>query len=290
MSKQDHQYDNLHIAARIASGFDGVLAEAQKVAENFRRGGHPRKTPGDGESFWQFRDYAAGDARRDIDWRQSAKRDRVYVRQRERENTQTVYFYRDASRSMQFRSKTTLHTKKDYAEILLLALAMLTLEGGERVALLGVESLMPVSHASAIGKFYEHLAEQEKRSITHVPSYAHMVLMSDFFEDAEHLRVESRALADRGIKAVLVQVCDPAEENLEYEGRIRFLDAEDDTIPALDIAQVQSIRTQYREKFLAHRSIIAENAAACGWRFLPLLTSTPPEEALAQILSQSERI
>ena len=42
-----------------------------------------------------------------IDWRQSAKSQHIYVREREWEAAQTVWFWRDASANMNFKSGAT---------------------------------------------------------------------------------------------------------------------------------------------------------------------------------------
>src|SRR4051812_10756069 len=122
--------DNLLHAGLLAGHLPGLLLEAEKVAHSFMRGTHGRRRVGGGESFWQFRPWQAGDSSRDIDWRQTAKRGDAFVRQTEWEAAQTVWLYRDASASMEY------HGKKDYAEILLLALAMVLLNGGEQAGLL----------------------------------------------------------------------------------------------------------------------------------------------------------
>ena len=57
---------------------------------------------GQGDSFWQFRHFVAGDAVARIDWRQSAKSGRGapegwFIRETEWEAAQTVSLWRDGS-------------------------------------------------------------------------------------------------------------------------------------------------------------------------------------------------
>ncbi len=82
-----------------------------------------------GENFWQFRRYASHDSAGAIDWRQSAKSQHIFVREREWEAAQTVWFWRDASANMAFKSGTV--SKRTRADLLLLALASLLVRGGE---------------------------------------------------------------------------------------------------------------------------------------------------------------
>lgn len=276
--------DNLEIAARIAGDAPGLLLAAERTARTFMRGVHGRRRVGQGETFWQFRPYAAGDSTRDIDWRQTAKRDSAYVRQLEWEASQALWLYRDASASMDFRSSRHLHTKKDFAEIVLLALAMLALNGGEQVSLLGA-NLAPQAHANAIRRIYEHLPDQARLAETGraVAAHGHVVLISDFYMPVEELALFCNNLAARRVSGTLVQLCDPAEETLPFHGRVRFFDPEDSSAAPLTVQRVEAIRVEYTEKFVQHREKLMETSRAAGWRFLAARTDERPEAVLARL-------
>ncbi|TAL27888.1 MAG: DUF58 domain-containing protein, partial [Alphaproteobacteria bacterium] len=63
------KYETLSKAEKIAGNLPGLLLEADKVAHTFMKGLHGRRRVGQGETFWQFRQYQHGDQPRDIDWR-----------------------------------------------------------------------------------------------------------------------------------------------------------------------------------------------------------------------------
>src|SRR6201996_6243230 len=113
------------------------MVQADHLAASVSLGVHGRRRAGIGESFWQFRRYASPDSSAAIDWRQSAKTQHLYVRQREWEAAQTVWFWRDASANMSFKSGSV--SKRARADLLLLALASLLVRGGERVGFIGME-------------------------------------------------------------------------------------------------------------------------------------------------------
>jgi uncharacterized protein (DUF58 family) len=276
--------ENLHSASSIASAMPPLLLEAQKVAHTFMKGVHGRRRVGLGETFWQFRHYQPGDASRDIDWRQTAKRDDAFVRQREWEASQTLWLYRDASASMDFSGDRTRRTKKEYAEILLLALGMIALDGGEQVSLLGTD-LAPQSHASAIESIYMHLPQQKQLAETARPVSAHAqaVLMSDFFQPVEEVAAFCARLSQRRVGGTLAQVCDPVEETLPYKGRVKFHDIENANAPALTIQQVESVREEYERRFIAHRAALEQVAKSNGWHFMVARTDEAPEAALARL-------
>jgi len=266
---------NLFQASK-AAGDITLLLEAEKVAHSFMKGVHGRRRVGTGETFWQFRPWQPGDARRDIDWRQSAKRDGAFVRQTEWEAAQTVWLYRDSSLSMEF------GTKKDYAEILLLALGIALLNGGEQVGLLGT-NLAPQTGYPSIQRLFEVLPAQKTLAESGRPISArsHVTIISDFYFPVEELRDFCERLAARHVHGTLVQVFDPAEATLPYSGRVKFEDIEgEDT---LDISQVDAIREEYAQKFTAHQKALDEMAHSCGWTFEKFSTDVKPEAALMQL-------
>ena len=121
----------------LAAALPPLLVAAERVAATVSQGVHGRRRVGEGETFWQFRRYQPGDPAQRIDWRQSAKSDRVYVRENEWEAAQSVWLWRDGSASMRWRVARDRPTKLERADLLLLALAALLVRGGEHVALLG---------------------------------------------------------------------------------------------------------------------------------------------------------
>src|SRR4051812_45360733 len=125
-----------HHGEQLAAALPPLLVAAERVAATVAQGVHGRRRVGQGDSFWQFRPFVTGDAIARIDWRQSAKSDRAFVRETEWEAAQTVCLWRDASASMCWRSRTGPVEKRERAGLLLLALASLLLRGGERVAMI----------------------------------------------------------------------------------------------------------------------------------------------------------
>jgi len=123
-----------HKAEKAAQSVEGLLVEAERAAMSVLHGGHARRTSGSGEKFWQFREYAPDDEPRMIDWRQSAKGARVYVKQREWETAQSILFWCLRSKGMDFSSAPgKVPTKLECAQILSLAVALLSVRGGENV-------------------------------------------------------------------------------------------------------------------------------------------------------------
>ncbi|MEC8794529.1 MAG: DUF58 domain-containing protein, partial [Pseudomonadota bacterium] len=127
-------------AEHLASKFPPLRLAARRLAATVRQGAHGRRRSGAGEAFWQFRPYQSFDTALAVDWRQSAKRGQVYVRQREWQTAQTVWLWRNGSASMAYASAPALPTKQARADLLVLALASLLAAGDEAVGLLGARA------------------------------------------------------------------------------------------------------------------------------------------------------
>ena len=194
---------------------------------------------GEGDSFWQFRPYQAGDAPGRIDWRQSAKSSRTYVRETEWEAAQTVHLWRDGSASMRWRSGSAVPEKGERAELLLLATASLLLRGGERVRLLGQRtggSLQAM--AVALGGMDGGTPPEVR-----LPAHGRVVLFGDFLQPLEEMRALIARFAGLPVRGQMLQVLDPAEALLPYSGRVRFRGVEADG--EMLVPHVEGIRDAY---------------------------------------------
>src|SRR5438128_10087345 len=115
-------------AEQAAASLPPLLVAAERVASTVAQGVHGRRRVGQGETFWQFRQYQPGDAATRVDWRESAKSQRLYIRETEWEAAQSVWLWRDASPSMDYSSAAYIPGaawphKRERGELLLVALA-----------------------------------------------------------------------------------------------------------------------------------------------------------------------
>jgi uncharacterized protein (DUF58 family) len=268
-------------AEALGATLPPLLVAAQRVANTVAQGVHGRRRVGQGDSFWQYRPVVAGDPPGRIDWRASAKSDRAYVRQTEWEAAQTVYLWRDAGPSMDWRSGAAMPMKKERAELLLLALAALLLRGGERVRLLGGPIRMPGGRGALEGvaeTLNELPASDGLPPEAPLPRYARVVLFGDFLSPLPAVRRTVGALASLPVQGHLQQVLDPAEALLPFSGRVRFqgLRAEPDHI----VPRVEGIREGYAEALSNQLHGLADLCTTAGWTFGTHRTDHPPETAL----------
>jgi uncharacterized protein (DUF58 family) len=116
----------------------------------------------------------------------------------------------------------------------------------------------------------------------HLARFSGAMLFSDFLDPVAETRKHIEALAADGAVGHLVQILDPAEETLPYEGRTEFLSPLGTERWIADRAQ--SVRAQYRQRLEAHRAELAELAKRLGWSFLVHHTDRPAAEPLLTLI------
>lgn len=275
-------------AEQLSGTLPPLLLAAERVAATVAQGVHGRRRVGQGETFWQYREYEPGDPAASIDWRRSARGNRLFVRQTEWEAAQSVWLWRDASPSMDWRSSADLPTKRARAELLVLALMVLMMRAGEHVTLLG-SGLPPAAGHGTLGRMAETLERQGTADLGGVPKAeplpraAQVLLIGDFLAPLDTVSQTLRTFSEMGVSGHLVQIRDPAEETLPYGGRVRFEGLEGEA-PWL-LSRVEDVRGQYRKRLEAHSEAISEMARRIGWRCTRHRSDHPPQTALLAIYS-----
>ncbi len=271
-----------HRAEALAANLPPLLVEAERVAATVAQGVHGRRRVGQGETFWQFRHYEPGDQPQLIDWRQSAKSDQVFVRELEWEAAQSVWLWCDTSASMAWTSGDDHGSKRRRAELLALALVVLLVRGGERVALLG-SGLPPTTGRGTVTRMalqLEHL-EAEDSSLPPVqtlPRFAQVVMLSDFLAPLGDVDRSVRRLAESGVRGHLIQILDPAEEALPYEGRVLFqgLEGEDPWL----LSRTESVRGDYQTRLQRQFDGLDAIARSIGWTYTRHRSDTSAQAVL----------
>jgi len=274
-------------AEALGARLPPLLVAAERVAATVAQGVHGRRRVGQGDSFWQFRRFVAGDPIARIDWRQSAKSGRPapdgwFIRETEWEAAQMVCLWRDASASMHWRSRGTPVEKCERANLLLLALAALLLRGGERVTMI-VPDARPVSGRAGLDRLAEALAGNADDDVglpprVPLPRHARVVLFGDFLSPLADIQAVVGRMSAIPVTGYLLQILDPAEADLPYSGRIRFrgLEREGDTL----IPRVEGVRDEYGRRLKAQQEGLAAICSAAGFGFAIHRTDHSPEAAL----------
>lgn len=269
-------------AEETAARLPALLVAADRVAATVAQGVHGRRRVGQGETFWQFRQYQQGDPLSRIDWRQTAKRDQTYIRENEWAAAQSVWLWLDRSASMSYRSSDAVPHKADRAALLTLALSSLLVRGGERLALLG-SGVGPVTGKAVLERFASVFTMPAGTSPSlpqpePLPRYSRVVLVSDFLSPPAEIATALKRLNGLGIRGHLLQIIDPAEETLPFSGRVRFEGLEEEG--AALIGRVEAVRSEYMALMVNHRQAVKDIARGLGWTWTTHGTDHPPPSAL----------
>jgi uncharacterized protein (DUF58 family) len=267
-------------AEHLGAGLPPLLVDAERLAAAVSLGVHGRRKAGMGESFWQFRRYRPEDAAAAIDWRQSAKSQHLFVREREWEAAQSVWFWCDGSPGMQFTSGKA--TKAGRARLLALALASLLVRGGERIALYG-EGHAPMSSRVALRRVAHSLLDLPPDEAALPPDSAitknaQFVWFSDFLSPVNQIEATLRRLAHSAVTGQIVHIIDPAEEDFPFLGRTRFEDAKGTLSET--VGRAETVAGAYRARFKAHAETVGALARRLGWSYIAHRTDRPPQTAL----------
>jgi uncharacterized protein (DUF58 family) len=280
-------------ALDLSRRLPALVVAAREIASSLMHGMHGRRRSGMGETFWQFRPFVSGESTSRIDWRRSARDERVYIREREWEAAHTIWVWMDRSASMAFTSALASHSKIERAIVLGLAAADLLVRGGERVGALGLTP--PLAARAIVDRFAEAILAAERKPDSPAPELppaeplaprSRAVLISDFLSDADEIEKTIASLSSRGARGHLVMISDPVEDTFPFRGHSEFLDV--DSSASLRVGQAESFRDHYIQRLALHRARIAEIARARGWTFALHRTDRPASEALLALRTRLE--
>lgn len=279
------------LSGQSADTLPGLIAAAERAALSILGGEQNLKRPGGGQQFWQYRAYSAQDRPQDIDWRQSAKTETLFVREQEKQVPQKWALWCAHGESMHYRSARARHSKQQAANILTLALAILAVRGG------GLVSLLPEGKDSRTDNSLNKMAE----ALLHPPAHKNLYhpeseaptrkvfgVFGDFWGDVDTLARALEPLAARSGAGILVQIADPDELDWPFTGRIICKQTENDDTN-LRVENAGSLKQEYRHRIAAHQEALSKLCASCGWAFIIHRTDEDPAATLRALWLAMDR-
>lgn len=277
-------------AEKVAGALPPLLAEAEQLAASVAMGFHGRRRAGHGENFWQYRQAMPGDPRSAVDWRRSGKSDQQFIREMEWEAAQTVYFWVDDAQSMDYRDAEHFRarSKNERASLLALALSVLLIKAGERVALMGTDAAQPRAGRAQLNRMALALGTERSDGAVR-PDYgappsdrlahgARAVFLSDFLGDVAAFEPAFAHAADQGVRGCLVQVLDETEESFPFDGRMIFQSMGRSS--EFETQRARALREAYVGRLAERRAKLVDYARHLGWRTYFHDTTAPPRKAL----------
>lgn len=272
-----------HQALQLAAALPPLVLEAERVAMVVYQGVHGRRREGAGETFWQFRRYEAGDPVDRIDWRQSARTEKVFVREREWESAQKAYLWADNSGSMQYASHRRYSTKAERARLLSLALASLLLRGGEAIHWMDRQPLR-VYGKNGVRRIAEQMQKEVGESLPPLiplERHGYVVLCSDFLMDQADISALLARYAAKNMRGILVHLLDPSEEQFALQGRVELWGNEGEA-PLL-LPNATYMAGAYQLRMERHKLFLADQARRIGWFYINHVTDALPAVVVMQL-------
>jgi uncharacterized protein (DUF58 family) len=266
------------------------------VVEGLVSGLHRSPFHGYSAEFSQYRHYRPGDDLKYVDWKLVARTDRVYTKQFRETTNMASAIVLDTSASMDFaglKPRATAVTKFRYAVIAAAALAHLISGQGDAVGLLGGDTFVAPragrQHLRSLLAALSSLAPAGgwsaancvRRAAERLKRRGLLFVLSDFYDDEELTLVELRRAARMGHEVVLLQILSRDEIELPYRRDLEFTDLETGQSLAVDAGLV---RRDYTDAVAAFLERWRGRAGAEGFQYSLIVTDTPPERALRNVL------
>lgn len=278
------------------SGLGSLSLIARTVVEGFLLGLHRSPRLGFSQEFAEYRAYNEGDDPRFVDWAVYGRTDRMFVRQYKGETNTRAHILIDCSASMDYAS--TGVSKLDVAKFIAASLVHLALRQNDAVGVLSfADDLIDVVRPSTRSGQFERLMHaldamsvqggtDFERSFERLaalgPKPGLVVVLSDFYLDADALLTALRPLSWQGHDIALMHLLDPAEKAPAFDKNVVVEDAE--TGQALEV-NAEFWRTRYAAKMQNHLETTARAARRCGAEHCVVDTSEPLNQVLRQYLT-----
>lgn len=255
-----------------------VLARVEKMRmvparrfTNRTRGEHISRAGGSSIEFKDYRDYAAGDDMRFVDWNIFSRLHRPYVKLFHEEEEMHVVLLIDASTSMRFEGKL------DAAKSLAAAFGVMGLMGSEKVSVAAfnqvdgrIHRLRPHAGRVSMRKLFRFIEPIEAGGNAPLEAGVDLllkehrgkgvvVILSDFLTSGD-LRRAFNMLFSAGLEIFGLQILAPTEIEPDVASDLRLIDSETgDTLDISSGSDLMQLYQEYREAFERHIESLAQS-------------------------------
>ena len=259
------------------------------VVEGVMSGMHRSPYQGMAVEFAEHRQYVAGDDLKHLDWKVFGRSDKLYIKQYQQETNLDIILMVDASASMGFGTMKAkagwggtdasrrggTWTKFDHATATAVAIAYLCLNQQDRVgvAVFADELKSMVKRSSSTGQWRSIVNTlnvepvQEKTDfvkitdqvLSKITNRALFVIVSDLFDDAEHIRQALARFRYKNHDVILLHTMDRQEMTFDFTQAAPFEGMEGEGKLRLD---PRALRNAYLEAVEKHIESVSKTAGA----------------------------
>ncbi len=292
----------LDIATLLAHSKDLDLI-VRHVLAGLGHGLHAGRERGAGVEFSEYRAYAPGDEWRRVDWKLLARNDRYYVREAERDSHVAVWFWLDASASMNEASQRFANVSKlAYARAVIACLAAVAQRQGDAFGLLiaqhGRIDYTPASRGPRqLQRLMSRLNQTEAggdlpdsvtiRGHLHFASAPSVVFAIGDFLDTPSATTEALLRLRRmqhDVRALCLRT--EAEVKADFPENITYCDPE---VPEHWVAFDRNAKDIYLQKAQAHFEQLRANCRRADIPFLEACIEDDPAKTIRAFLRRARR-
>jgi uncharacterized protein (DUF58 family) len=292
------------VKAPVGGSLDwGALAplrlRARGAADGIWAGPHRSLRRGAGVEFAGYRAYVPGDDLRFLDRHALMRHGTRMVREFETDTDRGVRLLLDSSASMGFAGSRAPGAKLAFAAVIAAAIGWVTLRGGDRVALDWLaDEADPLPWASGSNAFERLVAALERgeahgtlddaglarlvaRLARSTPSGSITLVLSDFLDLSPGAMDALATLSSRTRLLVGIEVLDPDELDLPYQGPVRLRAMETELVVDTDAPHA---RADYQAALAAHSARYRDDFVGRGGRFVRCVMSEEPAHVVRRVL------
>lgn len=290
--------------AQLLARLHDLELRSRAVADSLMPGRHRHPRPGWSIEFSQHREYSPGDDLRHVDWKATARSDRLLLRRYQDETALVAWLVVDATPSMAYHGARSDRSKLEYVSLLASALAWVVIRQRDAIGLCvvteqGNETLPPSDEPSHWHAITRRLAELNagagkacsnkdawSRGLTQfasqVSSGSVAMVLSDWVDDTQALRSWLQLLRDaRRVDLRVLQCLDPDEMDLGNLDATHFEMLEGAYRVAADTERLQEA---YRSEVVRAIAELQALFRSFSVPFVSCLTSTDAVSAIRQLV------
>lgn len=266
-----------------------IMLEVARVADYLAHDGERLlRRKGPGTDFYEARSYREGlDDPRRISPKLSARHARAIVIDNQAETRQPFFFWRKGYGSMEVRYDENRLTKKEYCEVVFLAMARAIAKSGDVVGVAGDHGLRRGNQG--VGRMTSHFFDanivpgEVPEFSERVPRGSKFFIGSDFFpragaqhqSDLDRISENFARLSALGFQGHVCMVIDPDELNFnKFKNHVKFtsLSNEND----YEVYRAESLKNEYVQVIQNHIRWVENLARAHNFEFTLQSTEKPP--------------
>jgi uncharacterized protein (DUF58 family) len=249
-----------------------------------RMGEHVSRSPGQSPVIIDYRQYWSGDQIKDIDWKITARTEKLFVKIREGYRQTDFVIAVDCSESMKAEydsgpSKFTTALTMGYIT------ARIALKSRDKIFFIWKGDKIQVSSEQSLIDFLLSMEDEapgtEFWNLTS-GSGSNVFILSDFFVEIERFTAFTKEISRQASNIYSFIIQDPVERELGFSGRFHFLDPESDSSV---LTETKSIEKKYNELYHGHFTQITSRSKSHGIKSGIVSTATDPFNEFIRILS-----